>query len=183
MKRGRSDEQVATFIHTDIEGSTRALHRLGPRYADAIEGHRRLLRRIASELGGSQVDAVGDAVLLSFSNADDAARAAIIGQLALAALSERDGEAFQVRMGIHTGPVWKRGRSYYGLTVHKVARIMALARGGQILVSADTASALNQNAPLQPSEIRTLHGFDHPEQIYEIRVTPLTLNEAEGSPR
>jgi len=36
---------TVTFLFTDIEGSTRLLHELGPDgYADALAGHRRVLR-------------------------------------------------------------------------------------------------------------------------------------------
>jgi class 3 adenylate cyclase len=37
-------EGTVTFLFTDIEGSTRLLQHLGPRYADVLTEHQRLLR-------------------------------------------------------------------------------------------------------------------------------------------
>lgn len=174
MSRRPSDEQVVTFLLTDIEGSTKALHRLGARYADALEAHRRLLDHIAGDFGGRKVDAVGDAVLLSFTDPDSAVRTAILAQLAFAALSDWGEDAFRVRMGVHTGPVWTRRKQFFGLTLHKVARISALARGGQILISAHTASLLKSEAMVRRLGTYTLDGFDDPEELYELRVIPLS---------
>jgi class 3 adenylate cyclase len=179
----RPEERTVTLLLTDIEGSTRALQRLGPRYVDALDEHRRILRRITSDFGGTEVDAVGDSLLFAFDNATAAAGAAVFGQLALAAMGDRSPEAFRVRMGIHSGPLWRRKGKYYGLTLHKVARISGLARGGQILLSCETSGALGARAPIRQVGTAILDGFDSPEEVYELCVTPSLLNGAEGSPR
>lgn len=176
-----TSEQVVTFLLTDIEGSTRALQRLGPDYAEALETHRRLLSHIAGEFRGRRVDAVGDAVLLSFADTESAVRTAILAQLALAALTDWGEDAFRVRMGIHTGPVWTRRKQFFGLTLHKVARISSLAAGGQILLSSAAASMLENQSLVRRLGMNTLDGFDEPEELYELRVIP--LNEVAGSQR
>jgi class 3 adenylate cyclase len=39
---------TVTFLFTDVEGSTRLLHELGPvRYAEALAEHRRVVREAA----------------------------------------------------------------------------------------------------------------------------------------
>lgn len=174
-------EQVVTFLLTDIEGSTRALQRLGPDYADALEAHRRLLSHVAGDLGGRRVDAVGDAVLLSFTDTESAVRAAILAQLALAALTDWGEDAFRVRMGIHTGPVWARRKQFFGLTLHKVARISALAKGGQILLSSAAASMLESQSLVRRLGTYPLDGFDEAEELYELRV--ISLSAVAGSRR
>ena len=163
-------QEILTFVHTDIEGSTQLLHRLGPNYVEALQTHRRLLGRVASDFDGACVDSVGDSVLLVFRRADDAARAALVAQLTLAALHLADEEGLRVRIGLATGPVWRRGRSYYGLPLHKAARISALAYGGQILISAETAAALDPSAPLRALADAVLNGFDDSEMVYELVV-------------
>jgi class 3 adenylate cyclase len=51
-----------TFLFTDVEGSTRLLHELGPEdYAEALADHRRLLRAAYVAHGGVEVDTQGDA--------------------------------------------------------------------------------------------------------------------------
>src|SRR6266508_942834 len=52
---------TVSLLCTDIEGSTRLLHILGERYAEALAEHRRLLRAAFGEHRGSEVDTQGDA--------------------------------------------------------------------------------------------------------------------------
>ncbi len=50
-----------TFLFTDVEGSTRLLHELGPDgYAEALAEHRRALRAAYVAHGGVEVDTQGD---------------------------------------------------------------------------------------------------------------------------
>ncbi len=50
---------TATFLFTDIEGSTKLLQELGSDYADAPAEHRRVLREAFARHGGVEVE--GDA--------------------------------------------------------------------------------------------------------------------------
>src|SRR5439155_24332698 len=51
--------RTVTFLFTDIEGSTRLLHELGPEaYAKALEEHRQLVRAASTRHGGVEVDGV-----------------------------------------------------------------------------------------------------------------------------
>ena len=74
-----------TFLFTDIEGSTRLLRALGPeRYAEALAGHRRVLRDAFVAEGGVEVDTQGDAFFVAFPTATGAAAAALGSTEALA---------------------------------------------------------------------------------------------------
>jgi len=58
---------TVTFLFTDIEGSTRLLHELGPEgYAAALAEHRRVLRQAFAAHGGVEVDTQGDAFFVAF---------------------------------------------------------------------------------------------------------------------
>ena len=71
---------TVTFLFTDIEGSTRLLHSLGPEaYAEALAEHRRLLREACAAHGGVEVDTQGDAFFVAFPTAGGAAAAALDG--------------------------------------------------------------------------------------------------------
>ena len=62
---------TVTFLFTDIEGSTRLLHALGPdAYAEALAEHRRVLREAFAAHGGVEVDTQGDAFFVAFPTAD-----------------------------------------------------------------------------------------------------------------
>ena len=48
---------TVTFLFTDVEGSTRLLHELGEEaYAEALAGHRRVIREACAAHDGVEVD-------------------------------------------------------------------------------------------------------------------------------
>src|SRR5919109_1626495 len=128
---------TVTFLFTDVEGSTRLLHELGDDgYAQALAEHRRILREAFARNGGVEVDTQGDAFFVAFPSARGALQAARNALRGLAATPIR------VRVGIHTGTPHVTGEGYVGADVHRAARIAAAGHGGQVLVSAATASLL-----------------------------------------
>src|SRR5687767_16033166 len=89
---------TVTFLFTDIEGSTRLLDELGAEaYAEALAGHRRIVRDAIARHGGVEVDTQGDAFFVAFPDASAAVTAAAEAQRDLAENRVR------VRMGLHTG--------------------------------------------------------------------------------
>ena len=86
---------TVTFLFTDIEGSTRLLHELGPeRYAAVLREHRRLLRAAFGRHGGIEVDTQGDAFFFVFSAAGAAATAAREAQEVLARRADPRSDGF-----------------------------------------------------------------------------------------
>ena len=153
---------TVTFLFTDVEGSTRLLHDLGPeRYAEALAEHRRVLRETVAVHGGVEVDTQGDAFFIAFPTAGGAAAAA---RSALEGLDERP---VRVRMGLHTGVPTRTGEGYVGLDVHRGARISALAHGGQILVSPTTAALLGSE-PLGDLGQHRFKDFDGAVRLYQL---------------
>ena len=129
---------TVTLLFTDIEGSTRLLHSLGPdAYADALAEHRRVLRDAFVAHGGVEVDTQGDAFFVAFPTAQRAAAAAVAANRGLGA-----GQ-ISVRMGLHTGTPTVTPEGYIGVDVHRGARVCALAHGRQIVLSPVTAALLD----------------------------------------
>ena len=126
---------IVTLLFTDIEGSTRLLQRLGESYADVLKECRRLLRKAFQRGNGYEVDTQGDAFFVAFERAVDAVLSAVDAQLALYHAGWPEGEVVRVRMGIHTGEPQPAEEGYVGLDVHRAARIMSIAHGGQVLLS------------------------------------------------
>ena len=95
---------TVTFLFTDIEGSTRLLHALGPdAYAEALAEHRRVLRAAFAAHDGVEVDTQGDAFFVAFPTAPGAVAAAGAGQEAL------EPGPIRVRMGLPPGRrPWRR---------------------------------------------------------------------------
>jgi predicted ATPase/class 3 adenylate cyclase len=153
---------TVTFLFTDIEGSTRLLHELGPAgYAEALARHRRLLREAFARHGGVEVDTQGDAFFVAFPTAPGALEAAADGAEGLAP------GPIRVRMGIHTGTPHLGEVGYVGVDVHRAARIAACGHGGQVLVSASTAALTGRNELRDLGEHR-LKDLSAPERLYQL---------------
>ena len=126
---------AVTFLMTDIEESTALLLQLEDRYSRVLADARRISRAAVRRAGGWEVDARSDEYFAVFRQAPQAIEAAIDIQRRLRDHAWPEGVALRARMGIHGGrPTLSEG-GYVGVAVHTAARITALARGGQILVS------------------------------------------------
>ena len=136
---------TVTFLFTDIEGSTRLLHALGPdAYAEALAEHRRVLRAAFAAHDGVEVDTQGDAFFVAFPTAPGAVAAAEAGQQAL------EPGPIRVRMGLHTGTPTLTSEGYVGVDVHRGARVAALAHGGQVLLTEATATLVDGRRSHRP---------------------------------
>ena len=122
------------LLFSDIEGSTRLLHRLGTAYAVLLEQKKRIFRDCFAEHGGVEVDTQGDAFFVVFRSAAAAFDTAIAIHRALLIHSWPEGVAVRVRIGIHCGTPSLVADGYVGIELHEAARICAAAHGGQTLV-------------------------------------------------
>jgi class 3 adenylate cyclase/DNA-binding CsgD family transcriptional regulator len=163
---------TVTVLFTDIEGSTRLLKALGPRYGDLLADHHRLLREAFAAHDGYEMGTAGDAFFVAFRRGRDAALAAVQAQLALEAHPWPDGEVCRVRMGLHTGEPTLGDDGYHGIVMHRGARIAAAAHGGQVLLSSTTAELLQDDLPDGVSLIalgeRQLKDIDRPERLSQL---------------
>ena len=169
---------TVTFLFTDIEGSTRLVAELGEdRYARALDDHRRLLRAAFERHGGYEVDYEGDSFFVAFSDAGQAIAAAIEGQSALGAHLWPDEHLIRVRMGAHTGEPLVAPPKYVGLDVHRAARIMSAAHGGQLLISERTRESVvggRDGAPaLRELGLCELKDLPEPERLYQVVIAGL----------
>ena len=125
------------MVFTDVEGSTRLLEELGTdAYREALVAHRRVVREAFGAHGGYEVDNEGDAFFYAFASAQAAVSA--VGE-AMAGLAEGP---IRIRVGIHTGEPALDPPKYVGMDVHRAARIMGAAHGGQVVLSPSTVSLL-----------------------------------------
>ena len=124
---------TVTLVFTDIEGSTALLDELGAEaFKEALADHRRALREAFGAHSGYEVDDAGDGLFYAFASASAAVTA-----VALAMASLADGPV-RSRVGVHTGEPLLDPPKYVGPDVHKAARIMSAAHGGQVLLSGAT---------------------------------------------
>ena len=166
---------TATFLFTDIEGSTHLLTTYRDAYASILADHHAILREAFAAHGGREVDNQGDSFFVAFTGAKDAVLAAADGQRALALHTWPGGANVRVRMGIHTGEADVTVDRYVGLSVHRAARISALGHGGQVLVSPTTAGLLDDEATLPGVSLRSLGEYrlkdiERPIRIFQLDV-------------
>jgi predicted ATPase/class 3 adenylate cyclase len=168
---------TVTFLFTDIEGSTRLLHRLGDRYASVLADHCVILRRALAEFGGVEFGTEGDSIFAAFENPVGAVQAAVEAQTGLAAHPWPRGVAVRVRMGLHAGQGVVGPGGYVGMDVNRAARIAAAAHGGQIIVSDATRALVEHDLPEEAEfrdlGIHRLKDIVHPEHLYDLVIEGL----------
>ena len=182
MLRGRHPQKLepmadlptgtVTFFFSDIEGSTRLLEALGRDYPELLERHHRILRDAFSRCAAVEIGTEGDSFFAVFASASDAVATAVAIQRAIAAEEWPQASRLLVRIGLHTGEARVAGEGYVGLDVHRAARIMAAAHGGQILVSEATRAVAERNLGegirlLDLGEHR-LRDLSAPERVYQV---------------
>jgi class 3 adenylate cyclase len=125
-----SSRMLATVLFTDIVGSTRHATALGDRsWKDLLESHDRAVERQLRRYGGQLVKHTGDGVLAIF---DGPARAVQCAGAVREALQQL---GLQIRAGLHTGEVERRGDDVSGVAVHLAQRVQGRAEPGEIRVS------------------------------------------------
>jgi predicted ATPase/class 3 adenylate cyclase len=168
---------TVTFLFTDIQGSTD----LAQKYPDALPAllarHHAILRGAMEAHDGIVFRIAGDSFSCAFDKASDALAAAIDAQRWL------NTEAWspapiRVRMGINTGDAHAKGldnlgSAYEGYsTLARVARVMALAHGGQILLANSTAELVRDHLPqgisLREMGEHKLKGFISAERLWQV---------------
>ncbi|MFN0070606.1 MAG: ATP-binding protein [Chloroflexota bacterium] len=163
---------TVTFFFTDIEGSSRRWDEFGAAMDTAIAQHDHQLADIVVRHGGAVFKTVGDAVCAVFERPLDAALAAIDAQRVFQQDSWDAVGGIRVRIALHTGLAYARGRDYLGPVVNRVARIVAAAHGQQTIVSQGTADLIVDELPagttlLDLGEHR-LKDLARPERIYQL---------------
>jgi predicted ATPase/class 3 adenylate cyclase len=161
---------TVTFLFTDVEGSTRLLHELGAEgYADALAEHRRVIREACVVERGAEVDTQGDAFFVAFPTAPGALAAASTLTESLAS------GPISVRVGLHTGTPLLTDEGYVGADVHRAARIAAAGHGGQVLVSATTATLVGADGlrDLGDHRLKDLAAAERIYQLGELEFPPL----------
>ena len=171
------------LLFTDIVDSTLTTQRLGDELARALwVEHDRRARDLLRRHHGREIDRA-DGFLLLFDSAIDAAQHALDYQAALADLG------LAARAGLHVGPVVLRRASaedmalgakpieVEGLAKPLAARVMAMARGGQTLLSSAARHALEEAGLDAAMQVCShghyrLKGIDEPVEVFELGAVP-----------
>jgi class 3 adenylate cyclase len=161
---GEHERLVTTLLMSDIVDSTLTATTLGDRtWKQVLAEHNRLIRAQLDRFRGREVKTTGDGFLATFGSAAGAIRSAIAMRDAVRSLG------VELRIGVHTGEVDVLPNDVGGVAVHAAARIMALGRGSEIIVSSITRG-LVEGSDLQFEE-RGRHqvkGLERPIEVFAL---------------
>src|SRR3979490_2783487 len=138
MSAGSEQRKLAAIMFTDMVGYSALSQRDDKLALELLEEHRHLLREIFPRFNGTEVKTIGDAFLVEFHSALEAAQCAIEIQRTLCKRNHDVPAArrIEVRIGIHIGDVVQRADGdVLGDGVNIASRIEALAGAGGICVS------------------------------------------------
>ncbi len=147
-----------SIAFADISGSTRLYETLGDAVArELISECLGVMTEHAEKHGGTVIKTIGDEIMCTFPGADQAVEAAMGMQEGVTEdLPERNANtpaSLTIRVGLHHGSAILEGGDVFGDAVNVAARMAALAKGGQIITTQETAESL---APALRSSTRHL---------------------------
>lgn len=162
---------VLTFLFSDIQGSTKLWEEFPGAMGEILQIHDAVLRDSIEGNGGHIFKTVGDAFCAQFTDPVDAIRAAIVAQSGCSGLMVVD-RPLRVRIAIHSGTAEHRDDDYFGPTLNRTARLLAIGHGGQTLVSLAALELSRGRVPegtlLFDLGVHRLKDLGQPEHVYQL---------------
>ncbi|HEX8740691.1 MAG TPA: adenylate/guanylate cyclase domain-containing protein [Casimicrobiaceae bacterium] len=160
--RRSTDRVLATVLFTDIVDSTARIAKVGDgRWRELLTKHDAMVRRELGAFRGQEVNTTGDGFLATF---DGPARGV---RCALSIVRAARDLGLEIRAGVHTGEVELDGNGVTGIGVHIAARVAALARGGEVLVSRTVRDLVSGSGlAFEDRGRHTLKGVPEDWQLY-----------------
>ncbi len=172
LTAARLPEGTLTFCFSDIEGSTQLWQQHPQAMQVALARHDAILRQVITAHRGVVFKTVGDGVHAVFVSAVAALSAALAAQHALQSEEWQATGPLRVRLALHTGEAEAREGDYFGPTLNRLARLLAVGHSGQILLSQATAAlvgdALPTGASLRNLGTHPLKDLPQPEPIFQL---------------
>jgi class 3 adenylate cyclase/streptogramin lyase len=141
-----STNVLRAVLFTDVVGSTELARELGDqRWSRLLEAQRRIVREELRANRGREVDTAGDGFFAVFESPADAVRCAF------AAARGVQEVGLDIRAGVHFGAIEQSGADVHGIVVHTGARVMAQARGAEVVIT-QTVKDLVAGARLRLAE-------------------------------
>jgi class 3 adenylate cyclase len=161
------------ILFADVVGSTRLYESMGDlRARDMVSICIDVMRSATEQHQGTVIKTMGDEVMATFPNADQALNAAAQMQQQIVRHSQLkvDGQAVAIRIGCHFGPVVLENRDVFGATVHTANRMTSQAKAAQIMTTAAMVERLSPQwrAAVRQVDVAMLRGQGNEVALYEV---------------
>ncbi len=169
--------KILTIMFTDLKGSTNIAEAHGDfRIRMLLKHHNDVVLPTIKEFNGTFVKSFGDGTLSYFPNAQDALKAAVRIQRALAAFntSKTITTPILMRIGLHTGRVLVEKHDISGDVVNTASRFESVAGACEIYLSEVTVDALADKDEIACRYIKTANfrGKQDPVKIFKAYWNP-----------
>jgi class 3 adenylate cyclase len=135
------------------------------RWRSILDMHDDIAGRLLEANAGRLIKTTGDGVLATFDGPGRGIR------FATRFLERLEPIGLRIRTGMHTGEVEMRGDDVGGMAVHLAARIMAVANGGEILVSRTVKDlVVGSDLVFEDRGVHQLKGVEGEWQLLAVRV-------------
>jgi class 3 adenylate cyclase len=157
---------LATVLFVDIVESTAAVSTIGDaRWSQMLDAFTATAERCADAERGELIGVTGDGVVAVFDGPGRALRAACELRDALAPLG------IEIRAGVHTAEIERRGGDIAGIGVHSASRVADVAEPGAVWVSRTVTDLVGGcGLAFEPRGEHHLEGVPDPWTLYEVAV-------------
>lgn len=170
------DVEVA-ILFADVVGSTELYESLGDERARATVGQCLDIMKAATEdNGGDVIKTIGDEVMSTFPDVDQAMNAAAAMQQKISNNDDLGVEQKRVsiRVGCHYGPVVKERRDIFGAAVHTANRMTSQAKARQIVTTGSTVDLMGADwkSVARQIDVATVKGKRDEVALFEVLWSP-----------
>ena len=166
-----SATQAMAVLFADVSGSTRLYEQVGDAAALATIGECLALVQVAAAgHAGRLVKTIGDEAMVVFPSANQAVAAAGEIQLRMGEYARARRLPLALRVGLHCGQAIESQNDVYGDCVNVAARMVALAKGGQVILTAAMADELSAElrGKVREVDVLTVKGKEKDIVILEL---------------
>jgi class 3 adenylate cyclase len=176
-----SDPSPGAFravFFSDLVGHTDMMSSLGDqRGREVLREHEQITREVLHEHGGTEIKALGDGFMASFSRITSALNCAVALQRRIedrnTSPESADAPPLALRIGLNAGEPIEENGDLFGATVILASRIAGAAGGGEILVSnAVRELSAGKGFIFRDRGTFDAKGFDEPVPIWDVDWRP-----------
>ena len=169
------DLEVA-ILFADVVGSTQLYDKFGDTKAsETVAACLGVMKDSTHQFNGTVIKTIGDEVMATFPDVDDAMSAAIMMQTQITADNKEEGRIpVSIRIGCHYGRVVQEQNDIFGAAVHTANRMTSQAKARQVVISGDTVKKMSDKFKDQTRQIdvASVRGRIDEVALYELLWNP-----------